>query len=125
MAVLATLTQTLATENQAQTSQSSSPLLHLHIGRIGDRPAGTLAADQPLACSLRAVDRHLSLSTDSHIGSTDANLPLSLGVPALAIGCGGTASGIHTLQESYDPTGRELALRRILLLLLDACSMVS
>jgi hypothetical protein len=43
---------------------------------------------------------------------------LSLRIPALAIGTGGLGGSIHTLDEWYDPTGREIALRRILLLLL-------
>ncbi len=121
-AILNELSRTLATENR----DVPAPLqLGLQVARIGDRPAGTLALTDPLARSLRAVDRHLSIPTEPHIGSTDANLPLSLGIPALAIGTGGTATGIHTLQESYDPTGRDLALRRILLLLLDACSLAS
>jgi di/tripeptidase len=92
---------------------------------IGTRPAAVLAPDSPLLDSLRSVDRHLGIATEARIGSTDANLPLSMGVPALAIGTGGTAGGIHTLHEWYDPTGRELALRRILLHLLDACSLVN
>jgi tripeptide aminopeptidase len=87
---------------------------------IGDRPAATLASDAPLLQTLRAVDRHLGLRTEPRIGSTDANIPLSLGIPAIAIGTGGTGGGIHTLAEWYDPTGRELALRRVLLTLLDS-----
>jgi tripeptide aminopeptidase len=86
---------------------------------IGDRPAATLPPDAPLLQTLRAVDRHLGLRTEPCIGSTDANIPLALGIPAIAIGTGGTGGGIHTLAEWYDPTGRELALRRILLTLLD------
>ena len=96
--------------------------LRITVRRIGNRTAGHLAPDSALAISLRAVDRHLSLKTESRIGSTDANHPLSLGIPALAIGAGGTGGGIHTPEEWYDPTGRELALRRILLLLLDTCA---
>jgi len=42
-------------------------------------------------------------------------------VEAVAIGAGGRGGGIHTLNEWYDPTGRELALRRVLLTVLDAC----
>ncbi len=99
--------------------------LELRVERIGDRPVGALAISSPLYGSLRAVDRHLNLATDARIGSTDANLPLSLGVPALAIGAGGRGWGIHTLAEGYDPTGRELALRRVLLLLLDTCGVVA
>lgn len=96
--------------------------LNLKVHRIGDRAAGALAPDSALALSLRAVDRHLNLRTESRIGSTDANLPLSLNVPALAIGAGGNGGGIHTLDEWYAPAGREVALRRVLLLLLDTCS---
>ena len=99
--------------------------LDLHVERIGDRAAGGLAASSALYGSLRAVDRHLNLGTDTRIGSTDANLPLSLGIQALAIGAGGTGWGIHTLAEGYDPTGREVALKRVLLLLLDTCGLAA
>jgi tripeptide aminopeptidase len=122
LAVLSELDRTLAAENL---HTAATHHLRLHATRIGDRPAGALAANDPLARSLRAVDRHLNIHTEPHIGSTDANLPLSLGIPALAIGTGGTATGIHTLAETYDPTGRNLALRRILLLLLDACQLAA
>lgn len=104
---------------------ADQPPLHLEIARIGDRPAAALDSGSALATSLRTVDRHLRIPTDFRIGSTDANLPLSLGIPALAIGCGGTSGGIHTLNEWHDPTGRELALRRILLLLLDTCAGIA
>jgi tripeptide aminopeptidase len=97
--------------------------LRLEIVRIGNRPAAALPHDSPLLRSIHAVDRHLGIATAARIGSTDANLPLSLGVPALAIGAGGSAGGIHTLHEWYNPTGRELALRRILLHLLDVCTL--
>jgi acetylornithine deacetylase/succinyl-diaminopimelate desuccinylase-like protein len=100
--------------------QSFSPAPTLQMESIGDRPAGSLPEDSTLLTTLRAVDRHLSLRTELRLGSTDANLPLSLGVPALAIGTGGSGGSIHTLDEWYDPTGREIALRRILLLLLAA-----
>ncbi len=90
------------------------------IEKIGDRPGGGLPENSALLASVRAVDRHLGLRTEPGLGSTDANIPLSLGVPAIAIGAGGTGGGIHTLQEWYDPTGRQVALRRILLILMDA-----
>lgn len=99
--------------------------LSLAIERIGHRAVGSLDAGTALARSLSAVDRHLNINTEPRIGSTDANLPLSLGIPALAIGAGGAGGGLHTLSEWYDPTGRELALRRILLLLLDTCTLLS
>jgi len=114
LAILKTLDSTIATEG-----------LHLHVERIGNRQPGILPESAQLHRSLRAVDRHLRLATASRIGSTDANLPLSLGIPALAIGSGGTGGGMHTLDEWYDPTGRDLALRRILLLLLDTCTLTT
>ena len=91
----------------------------LLIETIGNRPAATLPDDSPILQTIRAVDRHLNLRTELRLGSTDANIPLSRAIPAIAIGAGGTGGGIHTLQEWYDPTGREIALRRILLTLLD------
>jgi tripeptide aminopeptidase len=91
----------------------------LHIETIGNRPAAALPDDSPILHTLRAVDRHLTLRTEPRLGSTDANIPLSRGIPAIAIGAGGLGGGIHTLQEWYDPTGRETALRRVLLTLLD------
>jgi acetylornithine deacetylase/succinyl-diaminopimelate desuccinylase-like protein len=91
----------------------------LDLQAIGDRPAAALADDSPLLDTLRAADRHLGLRTELRLGSTDANIPLSLGIPAVALAAGGTGGGIHTLAEWYDPTGREVALRRILLTLLD------
>jgi tripeptide aminopeptidase len=122
LGVLETLTRVVDGENQRRGSGGE---LRLHVARIGDRAAGALAVSSGLYSSLRAVDRHLGIATEARIGSTDANLPLSLGVPALAIGAGGIGWGIHTLQEGYDPTGRDLALRRVLLLLLDMCSLTA
>jgi acetylornithine deacetylase/succinyl-diaminopimelate desuccinylase-like protein len=95
----------------------SGPLQFL-IDRIGDRPAGRLADHSPLLEALHAVDRHLGIRSEQRVASTDANIPLSLGIPALSIGAGGDGGGIHTRREWYDASGRELALKRILLLLL-------
>jgi acetylornithine deacetylase/succinyl-diaminopimelate desuccinylase-like protein len=108
-----------ALEVQQANLQAPDTPTHLEFAQIGDRPAGSLPADSPLLDTLRAVDRHLGLRTEFRLGSTDANLPQSLGVPALALAAGGTGGGIHTLAEWYDPTGRETALRRLLLTLLD------
>jgi acetylornithine deacetylase/succinyl-diaminopimelate desuccinylase-like protein len=95
--------------------------LEFTIDQIGDRPAGALSEQTILFENLRAVDRHFGIRTEPRIASTDANIPLSLGVPALSLGAGGDGGGIHTRNEWYDARGRELGLRRILLLLL-ACS---
>lgn len=88
------------------------------IEKIGERPAAALADDSPLLCALRAVDRHLGLRTDLRLGSTDANIPLSLGVPALSLGAGGEGGAAHTRAEWFSARDRELGLRRVLLLTL-------
>jgi tripeptide aminopeptidase len=85
---------------------------------IGDRPAAALPDEARSLALLRAVDRHLGLRTELRTASTDANIPLSLGVEALSLGAGGEGSGTHTLAEWFDSKGRDMALRRILLLLL-------
>jgi tripeptide aminopeptidase len=88
------------------------------VEKIGDRPAAQLPADSPLLEVLRAVDRHLGIQTDLRLGSTDANIPISLGVPALSIGAGGDGGGAHTVAEWYSDRDREIGLRRVLLLTL-------
>lgn len=92
--------------------------LTFSIERIGDRPAAHLPADSPLLEALRAVDRHLGLRTDLRLGSTDANIPLSLGIPSLSMGAGGEGGGAHTQAEWYSAKDREVGLRRVLLLTL-------
>jgi tripeptide aminopeptidase len=120
------LENTLTTFARETTRQNTTFLPpKLHIVTIGNRPAAALPDTSSLLHTLRAVDRHLALRTEQRIGSTDANIPLALGIPAIAIGAGGTGGGIHTLQEWYDPTGRETALRRTLLTLLDTAHLIS
>ncbi len=95
-------------------SNSERPL-SFSISKIGDRPAAALPNESPMLESLRAVDRHLRLRTDLRLGSTDANIPLSLGVPALSMGAGGEGGGAHTQAEWYSSKDREAGLRRVLL----------
>jgi di/tripeptidase len=85
---------------------------------IGNRPAGELHPHAHIMQVIRAVDEQLGNSAQVQRASTDANIPLSLGLEAIAIGGGGAGGGAHTLQEWFDCTGRDLGLRRILLALL-------
>jgi acetylornithine deacetylase/succinyl-diaminopimelate desuccinylase-like protein len=82
---------------------------------IGDRPAGELDQNARILRVIRAVDIQLGNAAQVQRASTDANIPLSLGREALAIGGGGSGGGAHTLQEWFDCSGRELGLKRILL----------
>ena len=123
----AVLLRSIATDQLAEANRANPahPPATLELEQIGHRPAAGLPSDSPLLHTLGAVDRHLGLRTEPRIGSTDANLPLSLGVPAIALGTGGTGGGIHTLGEWYNPTGRETALRRILLTVLDTATLLA
>jgi acetylornithine deacetylase/succinyl-diaminopimelate desuccinylase-like protein len=96
----------------------SRGVLSFSIVKIGDRPAAQLPGDSALFDALRAVDRHLGLRSELRLGSTDANIPLSLGVPALSMGAGGDGGGAHTQAEWYSAKDREVGLRRVLLLTL-------
>jgi tripeptide aminopeptidase len=106
------------TASEGRRPGKKSDALSYTIERIGARPTGALLEDAPLYLLLRAVDRHLSIRTEPRTASTDANIPLSLGVPALCMGAGGNGGGIHTPQEWYDSKDRDLGLRRVLLLML-------
>ena len=85
---------------------------------IGNRPAGELGPDANIVRLAKAVDAHLGNIAQTQRASTDANIPLSLGRQAIALGGGGRGGGAHTLQEWFDSTGREFGLQRILLLVL-------
>ena len=110
---------TAANQSSPQAQHNSAYALTSEIVLIGDRPSGSLPDDSPLLASLTAVDRHVGLRTETRLASTDANIPLSLGIPAVSLGCGGESAGAHTLDEWFSPAGRDIALRRILLLALD------
>ena len=94
------------------------PALKLQLNVIGDRPSGETAADSPVvklaieATKLMGVEPRLDQS------STDSNVPISLGIPAVTLGAGGTSGGSHTLAEWYDPRDREKGLKRGLLVIL-------
>lgn len=92
--------------------------LEWKVELLGSRPGGELAADSPLLAAVRAADEYIGNQSRLERSSTDANVPLSLGIDAISIGAGGTGGGAHSLQEWYDPTGREAGLKRALLIVL-------
>ena len=87
------------------------------IREIGSRPGGQLPPDAAILRHLRTIDSHLGIRAQLDCASTDANVPLSLGIPAVSIGAGGQGGGAHTPGEWFHPEGRELGLRRIFLVL--------
>ena len=103
---------------ERSTSQRRPLGVSCEIVVIGNRPAGELDSNARLLQVIRAVDAQLGNAALVQRASTDANVPLSLGREAIAIGGGGAGGGAHTLQEWFDCSGRELGLKRILLTLL-------
>jgi tripeptide aminopeptidase len=114
------LARAVATENQAAASQTARKpqAVQSEVVEIGNRPAGELTPDARVLKVIRAVDAHLGNPAQVQRASTDANIPLSLGREAIAIGGGGSGGGAHTLQEWFDCNGRDLGLKRILLTML-------
>jgi tripeptide aminopeptidase len=110
-------------EEMAAASEGSP--LKLTINVIGVRPAGKLPSDSPLLTALDNADRYLGNRSRLESSSTDANLPLSQGIPAVAIGAGGLGGGSHSVDEWYDPAGRELGLKRALLTILTVAGVQS
>jgi tripeptide aminopeptidase len=113
--------QAVTEENRVATSRSSgrrTSELIAEVRVIGNRPAGELASDSNILRLARAVDAHIGNTAQVQRASTDANIPLSLGREAVALGAGGRGGGAHTLQEWFDSTAREFGLQRILLLVL-------
>ena len=85
---------------------------------LGSRPGGESAPASPLLAALRAADVTVGNQSRVERSSTDANIPLSMGIDAISIGAGGNGGGAHSLQEWYEPAGRETGLQRALLTLL-------
>jgi di/tripeptidase len=105
-------------DSDARSGGTAERELEAVIKVIGNRPAGELDRKSRILQLARAVDSYLGNSAQLQRASTDANIPISLGREALAIGAGGHGGGAHTLQEWFDPAGRELGLQRALLLVL-------
>jgi tripeptide aminopeptidase len=97
--------------------------LNWKVELLGSRPGGELAAGSPVLAALRAADEFVGNHSRLERSSTDANIPLSLGIDAIAIGAGGNGGGAHSLQEWYEPSGREMGLKRASLTLLEVAGI--
>jgi tripeptide aminopeptidase len=102
---------------EVENERASNGKVSAKIKEIGSRPGGQLSEDSFILSVFRAVDTHLGIRSRLDCASTDANIPLSLGIPAVSIGAGGQGGGAHTPAEWFHPDGREFGLRRIFLAL--------
>jgi len=122
-AIKSGIQEEMAASNARGVATAGAAGIEMQLKLLGARPGGDLAAGSPLLQSVMDADRFLGNRSRTERSSTDANIPLSEGIPAISIGGGGTAGGAHTLGEWFDPEGREMGLKRVLLTLLSAAGV--
>ena len=107
-----------AVDEENANRRVGTPLLKLSMDLIGERPTGETAADSTLVELAIEATKAFGVAPRLDQSSTDSNLPISLGIPAITLGAGGTSGCSHSLDEWYDPRGREVGLKRGLLVTL-------
>ena len=107
-----------AADDENAGRRAGDPPLELDMKLIGDRPSGETPVNSPIVRMAEEATRALGFSPRLDRSSTDSNVAISLGIPAITIGAGGSSGNSHTLEEWYDPRGREAGLQRALLIML-------
>jgi len=97
---------------------ASAVRLTVEVERTGTRPAGTQPASAPIVQTAHAAGVRLGFSPPATESSTDANIPISLGIPSLTMDAGGTGRGAHSLGESWDSAGSARGTQWVLLVVL-------
>jgi acetylornithine deacetylase/succinyl-diaminopimelate desuccinylase-like protein len=82
--------------------RAAAAKISLVVDTIGIRPTGGQADAAPIVQTALAAGKALGFTSSTTASSTDANIPISLGIPAIRIGGGGDAEGAHSLGEWYD-----------------------
>jgi acetylornithine deacetylase/succinyl-diaminopimelate desuccinylase-like protein len=101
---------------RAEDARWKKNVLSVDKALVGNRPAGQTAASSPIVQAAVSVTRALGLTASLDEGSTDSNIPMSLGIPAITIDGGGRGTGAHALDEAFDPTNSWQGSQRALLL---------
>lgn len=83
---------------------------------VGIRPPGQTPASSPIVQTALSVSRALGVSESLREGSTDSNVPMNLGIPAITIGGGGFGTGAHSLNEAFDTRNSWVGTQRAILL---------
>lgn len=105
-------------EDENGSRRAGDPRLELDLKLIGDRPSGETPADATIVRLAEEATRYWGYRPRLDRSSTDSNIAISLGIPAITLGTGGASGNSHTLDEWYDPRGRETGLKRALLVML-------
>jgi acetylornithine deacetylase/succinyl-diaminopimelate desuccinylase-like protein len=96
------------------TRAEGTPALTMRVEVIGDRPGGEIAPDAPLVAGAAAITRLVGRTPERGAASTDANVPLGAGIPAIAIGAGGRGGEAHTPGEWFENVEGAVGLARAL-----------
>ena len=112
-----------AVNDENAKKRAGDPELKLKLDLVGERPTGETPPDSPLVKIAIESTRMLGFEPRLDQSSTDSNLPISLGIPAITLGAGGTSGFSHTLDEWYDPRDRDKGLKRGLLVILGMVGM--
>jgi len=83
---------------------------------VGVRPAGQTPKDSPIVQTAMGVSRALQIEEVLREGSTDSNVPMNLGIPAITISGGGSGTGAHSLNETFDTKDSWRGTQRAVLL---------
>ncbi|HVF22609.1 MAG TPA: M20/M25/M40 family metallo-hydrolase, partial [Pyrinomonadaceae bacterium] len=113
-----------AADEENARRRAGDPLLKLKVDLIGERPSGETPTDSPLVELALEATKMLGFEPRLDQSSTDSNLPISLGIPAITLGAGGTSGSSHTLDEWYDPRDRDKGLKRGLLVVLGMVGLI-
>jgi acetylornithine deacetylase/succinyl-diaminopimelate desuccinylase-like protein len=113
-----------AVDHENSARRKGTEPLELNIQLIGARPGGETPLESPLVKLAFEATQTFGVTPIPDQASTDSNLPISLGIPAITLGAGGSAANSHTLDEWYDPTDRHVGLKRALLVLLGTVGVV-
>lgn len=107
-----------AADDENVTRRKDDLPLELNLQLIGERPSGETRPDAPIVELAQEATRALGFTPRLDQASTDSNVPISLGLPAITLGGGGMSGNSHTIDEWYDPRDREAGLKRALLVIL-------
>jgi len=116
LALMSAIRQGVDTENAKRAASGEAVKAESKL--VGMRPAGKTAEGSALVESAAWSARALGLAPRFGIGSTDSNLPMSLGIPAVTLGGGGRSGNAHSMNEWFEPAGAWKGPQMVLLTLL-------
>ena len=124
----ATVAAAVKEENEFWAARARNPLARVTNSRtpvtakiesVGRRPTGRVADDAPILQAVRRADAALGIASRFDASSTDSNIPISLGIPAVTLRSGGDGTGNHALDEQFDSKASHLGTQRAFLALLE------